>query len=82
MKTRELNQQLRRLWTTHDVCRALSVTPMTVQNWRRKKDLPAVVFPGNARASVRFVPEEVESWAKDLDLSFKRPIRRLRLEAA
>lgn len=76
-----LNQQIKNLWNTHDLCRVLQVSPMTVQNWRKRKDLPAVVFPGKSRATIRFIPEEIEAWAKRSNLPFKRPVQRMRLAA-
>ena len=75
-----LNRQFRDLWTVNDLCAALSVTPVTVHTWRKNKDLPTVILPGNLRDTVRFVPEEIETWARANDLQFKRKVKRLRLQ--
>jgi hypothetical protein len=75
----QLNKQFRDLWTVNDLCVVLSVTPMTVHAWRKNKDLPTVILPGNMRDTIRFVPEEIETWAQKNGVSFKRKVKRLRL---
>jgi hypothetical protein len=88
--TRQLQNQLRALWTTADVCRLFKVTSMTVITWRQNRGLPALEVPGTKRPAIRFIPSEVLAWAKRNDVltyspddedvtvpPVKRPIKRL-----
>ena len=79
---KKLQDLLRDLWTIHDVCAALSVTPPTLMSWRNKRNLPTVIIPGDRRDTVRFIPEEIESWAKEANIPVRMKQRRFIKEAA
>lgn len=64
MTTEALQRQLDRLWTSIDVEKFFNVSPMTVHLWRKKDGLPAVVIKGDKRPSIRFVPKDVQAWAR------------------
>ena len=56
---------LNRLLTTRDMCRMFARdSEMTIQLWRKNDGMPFKLIPGEARANVRFVFEDVEAWAK------------------
>lgn len=80
--TKELQTRLDDLWTMVDVCKVLRKTPMTIHNWRREKNLPAIEVPGNRRPAIRFSPDDVIRWAKLNNIEVfplvKRPRRRRR----
>jgi hypothetical protein len=76
--TRQLQNQLRALWTTADVCRVLKVTSMTVITWRQTRGLPALEVPGSKRPAIRFVPNDVLAWAKRNDVPTYPLIERLK----
>jgi hypothetical protein len=76
--TRQLQNQLRALWTTADVCRVLKVTSMTVITWRQTRGLPALEGPGSKRPAIRFVPNDVLAWAKRNDVPTYPLIERLK----
>jgi len=72
MRTSDLQKHINSLWTSDDVCAYFGVTPMTVYLWRQNRGLPALVFPGNARNAVRFVPDEVRAWAAKMGIKIAR----------
>ena len=72
LRTAEIQGKIGNLWTVQDFCDHFKVTPMTVHLWRRHRNLPAVVIPGKARPSVRFVPEDVLKWAEDIGVTVSR----------
>lgn len=76
--TRQLQNQLRALWTTADVCRVFKVTSMTVITWRQNRGLPALEVPGTKRPAIRFIPNEVLAWAKRNDVPIHPLIERLK----
>lgn len=76
--TRQLQNQLRALWTTADVCRVLKRTSMTVHTWRQTRGLPALEVPGSKRPAIRFVPDDVLAWAKKNDVPVYQSVERLR----
>lgn len=63
MNSAQIQRQLDGLWTAQDVCAEYGVTAMTVHLWRAK-GMPAVVIPGQKRPAIRFVRQEVQSWAR------------------
>jgi hypothetical protein len=80
--TRQLQHQLRSLWTTNDVCRVLKRTSMTVHTWRQTRGLPAIEVPGSKRPAIRFVPDDVLAWAKKNQVPTYPMIKRLKLSEA
>jgi hypothetical protein len=64
MKSVALQKKLDDLWSTQDLMVRFRVTAMTIHLWRENRALPALVIPGAKRPTVRFVPTEVENWAK------------------
>jgi len=79
--TRQLENQLRALWTTADVCRVLKRTSMTVHTWRQTRGLPALEVPGSKRPAIRFVPNDVYAWAKKNDVPVYPLVKRLKFAA-
>ena len=74
MRSKKLQSELDKLWTCQDLRRRLRVkdrapSMMTIHLWRKHKGLPSIVIKGDSRPSVRFVPEEVRSWAKQAGLT-------------
>lgn len=59
---KQLDGLLRQTWTAQDIRDRYHVTAMTVHLWRGR-GLPAVVIPGTARPTVRFVKSDVIAWA-------------------
>jgi hypothetical protein len=64
MRSAELTKVLDECWTTQELTRKFRVTAMTINTWRRQKDLPCIPIRGDVRPSLRFVPDEVRAWAK------------------
>lgn len=67
-KTKKLQQEMEAVWTVGDVAERFRVTTMTIHNWREHRGLPALVIPGNGRPALRFIPHDVEVWAKANDV--------------
>lgn len=65
MKSNALQKRLTDCWNTQDLMRRFRVTAMTIHLWRDQRGLPAVIIPGDKRPTIRFIPEEVQKWAKD-----------------
>jgi hypothetical protein len=65
MDTRSLQKEVQQLWTVQDLIKKFRVTAMTIRQWRLDKQLPALVLEGKGRPAIRFVPDEVLSWAKE-----------------
>lgn len=82
----KINKMLEGLWTVHDMRREFGVCEMTLYNWRHTLALPVVVLPNRSKPAVRFVPEEIERWARQRGIEMrKKPphvVRRKLLEAA
>jgi hypothetical protein len=55
---------LEELWTVQELARRAHRTAYTIHLWRANKGLPAVVIPGDQRATIRFVPNDVRKWAR------------------
>jgi hypothetical protein len=65
MSNSRLIELLESTWTTQEIARRFGVTSMTIHLWRRRPDpLPVLEIPGHRRPSIRFVPREVQAWAK------------------
>ena len=64
MQSSALQKKLGGLWTTRDLVQKFRVTAMTIHQWRQARELPALVLEGTGRPAVRYVPDEVRSWAK------------------
>ncbi len=52
------------LWTASDVARFLSVSERTVRAWQLDHKLPFLKIGG----TVRFVPNEIRTWATDQEV--------------
>ena len=63
---RVIQDALLRAWSSQETARRLGVTTMTLFNWRLRDDdpIPSLHIPGEKRNSVRFLPDEVRSWAR------------------
>lgn len=80
----DLRNRLVGVYTTQDVAALFGVTPMTVNLWRARGGLDAIVLPGSriapprgaaGRPAVRFARRDVLSWAQ-------RTGRRIRARSA
>jgi hypothetical protein len=68
----QIQFQYDNLWTTQDLCRLFGKTPMTIFSWRHAKDLPTIIIPGGFKRTVRFVPKDVLTWARDNKIEVDR----------
>lgn len=71
LQSATLQATLDALSTTQDLCRMFERTPMTIHLWRKHKDLPAIVIPGESRPTIRFVIGDVLAWAKVNNIKIK-----------
>ncbi len=65
--------------TSGFLARLFGRTPLTIKNWRRYKDLPYVLIPGDASPTIRFRLEEVIEWADALGKRYNRKQARRKL---
>lgn len=49
-----------KLWNVEDVSLLLGLTPYTVREWVRRREIPAIV----RKRLIRFEPEVVRKWLK------------------
>ena len=68
MTTGALQKKLNELWNTQDLMSRFRVTAMTIHLWRENRGLPALVIPGDKRDTVRFIPLDVQNWARVNDV--------------
>jgi hypothetical protein len=61
--TKNIQRELKKLWTVHRVARHFEVTTMTVHNWR-KRGMPTIIINGDSRATIRFVANDVKEWRR------------------
>ena len=53
------------LLTSAEVCKMFNVTPMTLYNWRQRKDFPFVTIRGTTTDAIRFNRDDVVTWAQN-----------------
>jgi hypothetical protein len=58
-------RELDELLTTHDLAARFNVSPMTIFNWRRYRNLPVVLIDGSAKHGVRFHPRRAQVGAPE-----------------
>ena len=66
---------LHSLLSWKEIIEAFVVNPHTEKAWREKLNMPHVIIPGEGRTIIRYIPEEVASWAKAHNKSFTVPER-------
>lgn len=75
LNSTQLQAELDKLLTVHDMCDMFGITAMTLYTWRKERSLPTVQIKGgpreNMRASIRFHPDDVAAWAKTQGLPAK-----------
>jgi len=54
--------------TSGYLCKFFKRSSLTIHHWRARKGLPYVRFPGDSRDTIRYVIDEVISWAKANDI--------------
>ena len=57
-----MKKDMEGLWDCNIICRLFNKTYMTVYNWRKTRDMPHIIIPGN-KNTIRFVPNDVLIWA-------------------
>ncbi len=67
LDSEQLQAELTQCWTIQDLMQVFGVSAMSIWNWMREENLPAIRIPGarsgRSRGIVRFVPFEVKMWA-------------------
>jgi hypothetical protein len=69
---KQLEQQLSGLLTVKDICAMFDITDMTVAAWRRKRGMPTLVIGGGKKQTLRFIPEEIQAWARQHNITMIR----------
>ncbi len=65
----------RKMLTVKQICRAFSVTRMTIYNWRKFENMPAIVIGDGARPTVLFNRIAVIRWAKSRGKLYTYPLK-------
>lgn len=88
LNSKQLQAELDKLLTAHDICDMFGITSMTLYTWRKERALPTLTISGGPRdkmrASIRFHPDDIAVWARTQGLQAKALAakgRRVRLAA-
>ena len=60
---KKLSDELAKLWTVTDLVEVFGKSHVTINTWRRTRDLPTIKLEGRSKAAVRFDPAAVTKWA-------------------